>query len=90
MLAIPISSSAAAVFGPTPGSSPGGSEEKRANASSRDSTTNPPGFSASEDTLATRRFGPIPTDAESLVSAWMSATRRRMAACGESRPVSSR
>ena len=90
IVAIPSSSSRSAVFGPMPGISRGGASAKRSHACSRVSTTKPCGFSASEATLATSRFGPMPTDAVSPVSALISETRRRIAARGETSPVSSR
>ena len=58
----PSSARRAAVFGPMPGTRPGGAEAKRAQACSRLSTTKPAGFSASDATFATSLFGPMPTE----------------------------
>ena len=63
----PSSARRAAVFGPMPGTSPGGAAAKRAQACSRLSTTKPAGFSASEATLATSLLGPMPTEHVSCV-----------------------
>ena len=65
----PSSARRAAVFGPMPGTRPGGAEAKRAHACSRVSTTNPAGFSASEATFATSLFGPMPTEQVSCIVA---------------------
>ena len=78
----PCAASRSAVFGPMPGTRPGGASAKRAQACSRVSTTNPRGFSASEATLATSLFGPMPTEAVSPVAPWIDATSRRIAARG--------
>ena len=72
----------AAVFGPIPGTIAGGAEAKRSQAWARVSTTNPPGFSASEATLATSLLGPIPTEQLSPSVCLISTTRRRIAARG--------
>ena len=60
---IPSAVSRATVLGPMPGINPGGEPANRSHASSRDGTTDARGFSASDATLATSRFGPMPTDA---------------------------
>ena len=86
----PCASRRSAVFGPTPGSRPGGACANRAQASSRESTTKPRGFSASEATLATSLLGPIPTEQPRPVASRISAIRRRIAACGATRSLRSR
>ena len=86
----PSAASRAAVLGPMPGTSPGGEEAKRAHAWRRSSTTKPAGFSASEATLATSLFGPMPIEQVSSVADLISASSRRMAARGENSPSTSR
>ena len=90
IVAIPSASRRSAVFGPMPGSSRGGASAKRSHACSRVRTTKPCGFSASEATFATSRFGPMPTEAVRPVSARISEISRRIAARGDISPVSSR
>ena len=87
---MPIAARRSTVFGPIPGTSAGDAEAKRAHASSRVSTTKPPGFSASEATLATSLLGPMPTDTLRPVAPRTSSTRRRIAARGATRPLRSR
>ena len=86
----PSAARRAAVFGPMPGTSSGGEEANLAHACSRVRTTKPAGFSASEATLATSLFGPIPTEQLSRSVRWISTTRRRMAARGLYSPSRSR
>ena len=69
MVAMPSASSRSAVFGPDAGQQPRRASAKRSHACSRVSTTKPCGFSASEATFATSRFGPMPTEAARPVSA---------------------
>ena len=86
----PSAARRAVVFGPMPGTSPGGACAKREQACSRVSTTKPAGFSASEATFATSLFGPMPTEQMSCVAALISASSLRIAARGEYSPVRSR
>jgi len=86
----PSAARRAAVFGPIPGSSPGGEPAKRSHACSRLSTTKPAGFSASDATFATSLLGPMPTEQLSWVARLISATSRRIAARGECSPSKSR
>src|SRR5437588_396005 len=86
---IPDAFSRSTVFGPMPGTSPHGAEAKRSHACSRVRTTNPLGFSASEATLATSLLGPIPTEQLRPVERSISATMRRIAACGAGIPLRS-
>ena len=51
-----------------PGISPGEAPANRSHAISRESTTKPSGFSASEATLATSLLGPIPIEQVSPVA----------------------
>ena len=87
---MPIAARRSAVFGPMPGSRPGGAPAKRSHAPSRLSDTSPAGFSQSLATLATSLFGPMPTEAESPVASRIAPTSRRIAAFGDRKPVRSR
>ena len=79
-----------AVFGPMPGTSPGGEPAKRSRACSAVSSTKPSGFSASEATLATSLLGPMPMEQPSPVRSVTAALIRRAAARWRSKPLRSR
>jgi hypothetical protein len=87
---IPHALSRSTVLGPMPGTSPQPAPAKRAQACSRLSTTKPRGFSASEATLATSLFGPIPIEHVSPVAASSSSRRARIAPTGAGISVRSR
>ena len=86
---MPIPCSFITVFGPIPGTRPGGSSAKRSSASSRESTTSPAGFPSSLVIFASSRFSEIPTEQVSPVSSRISAAIRRIVAFGEKSPVRS-
>ena len=87
---MPRCSSLAAVLGPMPGISRGGEAPKRSRACSAVSIRKPSGLSASEATLATSLFGPMPIEQASPVARVTAALIRRPAALGRSTPVRSR
>ncbi len=73
-----------------PGTSPQGAPANREHASSRVRTTNPEGFSASEATLATSLFGPMPTEEPSPVARCISPRIRSISSTGAGTSLSSR
>ena len=85
----PIRCNLITVFGPIPGTRPGGSPAKRSRASARESTTSPAGLPSSLTILASKRFSEIPIEQLSPVSAPISAAIRRIVAFGEKSPVKS-
>jgi hypothetical protein len=87
---MPSISSRSAVFGPIPGTTPGGPAPNRASASSRETTTSPFGLPSSLVILASSRLSEIPTEQVSPVTSRISALTRRIVAFGEKIPVRSR
>ena len=69
---MPIFSSLLTVFGPIPGTTPGGPAPKRASASSRETTTMPVGLPSSLVIFASSRDSEIPTEQVSPVSSRIS------------------
>ncbi len=87
---MPSFSSRSTVFGPIPGTTPGGPAPKRASASSRETTTIPFGLPSSLVILASSRDSEMPTEQVSSVRSRISALIRRIVAFGEKIPVRSR
>ena len=85
----PSSARRSAVLGPIPGIRLVGAAANRRHASSRPMTTNPAGLPWSEQHLATRRFGPTPTEIVIPVSRRTSSIRSRSAGSGRSTSVRS-
>jgi hypothetical protein len=86
---MPCSSRRRTVFGPIPGIRPGEAPANRSRAISHDSTVNPSGLSASDATLATSLFGPMPIEHVSPVRSRTASLIRRAAAFGRSSGVRS-
>ena len=87
---MPSFSSRSTVFGPIPGTTPGGPAPKRAIASAWETTTSPFGLPSSLVILASSRHSEIPTEQVSPVTSRISALIRRIVAFGEKIPVRSR